>query len=146
MDAHTPRNEDDVSDVERRLAGWRPGTEGLDADAMLFAAGIAAGRGGWGRMLALTLCGLLAIVALGLGAWGMSERAQRHALVSLLHERAPTTCAYRATHVAVLPPSAYEPSPEDYLSMRRRMDEDPAIWLASLEPAAPQALGPPPPG
>ena len=39
MDAQTPRHEDDLSDFERHLAGWQPASDGLDADAMLFAAG-----------------------------------------------------------------------------------------------------------
>jgi hypothetical protein len=145
MDADTPRREDDLSEVERRLAGWRPGAEGLDADAMLFAAGLAAGRRGWGRLLGPALCGLLAALAAGLGAWGLSERAERQALAGRLRERAPKPGAPPATAVAVVPAPSYEPSPGDYLSLRRRMEQDPGGWLAPPQPAGPQALGPPPP-
>ena len=33
MHAHSPRQPDDLSDVEDRLSRWRPGAEGLDPDA-----------------------------------------------------------------------------------------------------------------
>ena len=77
MDAHTPRHEDELSDFERHLAGWQPAPGGLDADAMLFAAGQAAGQRGRGRLLGPALCVLFAVQGAGLGAWGLSERAER---------------------------------------------------------------------
>src|SRR5437764_15312701 len=80
--------EEDLSAVERRLAGWRPGPAGLDADAMLFAAGRAAGRRG--RLPALALCGVLAVAAVGLGAWALTERAERLAIAGRLREQPPT--------------------------------------------------------
>jgi len=146
MDAHTPRHEDDLSAVERRLAGWRPRAEGLDADAMLFAAGLAAGRRGWGRLLVPALCGLLAALATGLGAWGLSERAEREAMASRLRQHAPTPGAPPATAVALLPEPSYTPSPDDYFHLRQRVLQDPGRWLAFSEPAGPPAPGPPPPG
>jgi hypothetical protein len=142
MDAHTPRRNDDLNDVERRLAGWRPASGSLDADAMLFAAGQAAGRRGRGRLLWPALCVLLTVQAALLGAWGLSERAERQALASQLRERAPAPDAHPATEVAV---TGYAPSPEDYLHLRRRAERDPNGWLASLQPAGPPALGPPSP-
>jgi hypothetical protein len=145
MDPNTPRREDDLSDVERRLTGWRPRAEGLDADAMLFAAGLAAGRRGRGRLLLPALCGLLAALAAGLGAWGLDEHAERQALAARLRQRAPTPGVPPAAHVAVAPKPSYEPSPTDYLSLRRRMEQDPGGWLAPPEPAGPKAPGPPPP-
>jgi hypothetical protein len=146
MDADTPRRKDDLSEVERRLAGWRPGAEGLDADAMLFAAGLAAGRRGWGRFLGPGLCVLLTALAVGLGAWGLSEHAERQALANRLRERAPAPGGPPAAAVAAIPEPAEEPSPGDYLSLRRRMEQDPAGWLASPQSAGPAALGAPPPG
>src|SRR5439155_10166786 len=83
MDIHTPNHQDDLSDVERRLSGWRPRVEGLDADAMLFAAGLAAGRRGRVVFVVSALGGLLAIVAAGLGVWALSERSERQMLVRL---------------------------------------------------------------
>ena len=93
MDAKTPRHEDDLSDFERHLAGWQPASDGLSADAMLFAAGQAAGRRGRSQLLWPMLCALLTVQAAGLGVWGLSERAERQALASRLSERAPTHSA-----------------------------------------------------
>ncbi|MFI5459755.1 MAG: hypothetical protein ACHRXM_30385 [Isosphaerales bacterium] len=144
MDANTPRHEDDLSDLERHLAGWRPAAGGLDADAMLFAAGQAAGRRGRSQLLWPVLCALLTVQAAGLGMWGLSERALRQSLASRLPERAPTLSVPPAT-VVVVRESSYPPSPGDYLSMRRLMEQDPNGWLAALQPAGSKPLVPPPP-
>jgi hypothetical protein len=144
MDANSPRHEDDLSKFERFLAGWRPSSDGLDADSMLFAAGQAAGRRGRSQLLWPMLCALLTVQAAGLGVWGLSERAERQALASRLPERAPTQSASPAT-VAVARESSYEPSPGDYLSTRRLMEQDPNGWLASVQPAGLKANVPPPP-
>jgi hypothetical protein len=144
MDANTPRHEDDLSDFERHLAGWQPASEGLSADAMLFAAGQAAGRRGRSQLLWPMLCALLIMQAAGLGLWGLSERAERQALASRLFDRAPTHSVSPSPVVVVREPS-YEPPPGDYLSTRRQMEQEPNVWLASRQPAGLQALGPSPP-
>jgi hypothetical protein len=144
MDAKTPRHEDDLSDFERHLAGWQPASDGLSADAMLFAAGQAAGRRGRSQLLWPMLCALLTAQAAGLGAWGLSERTERQALASRLSERAPTNSASPAP-VVVVRESSFEPPSGAYLSTRRQMEQDPNGWLASRQPAALQALGPSPP-
>ena len=144
MDANSPRHEDDLSEFERHLAGWQPASDGLSADAMLFAAGQAAGRRGRSQLLWPIMCALLTVQAAGLGVWGLSERGDAQALASRLSERAPTPSAPPAT-VADVRESSYEPTPADYLSMRRLMEQDPNGWLASRQPAGLQALGPPPP-
>ena len=144
MDAHTPRHEDDLSDFERRLAGWQPASEAWMPTPCFSPRGKRpAGAGGAscsGRRCVL----LLAVQAAGLGVWGLSERAERQALASRLPERAPTPAPPRRP-VAVVPESSYEPSPGDYLSTRRQLEQDPNGWLASVQPAGLQALGPPPP-
>ena len=83
MDTQPSSNEDDLSDVERRLTGWQPAAERLDADAMLFAAGRAAGQGGLGRLLWPACCVLLVVQAAGLLVWGLAERAERFPLTLL---------------------------------------------------------------
>jgi len=145
MDMHTPRNEDDLSDLERRLSGWRPGADGLDADAMLFAAGLAARRRGRGRFLVPALCGLLAIASVGLGAWGWTERAERQILAQLLDERLREPSVPPALAVPVPSESSYTLSPVAYLRLRRQMEEDPNRWLASLPLPGAEPLEPPPP-
>jgi hypothetical protein len=132
MDQHSPRHEDNLSDVERHLAGWHPASGGLDADAMLFAAGRAAGRRGPGRLLWPALCLVLAVQAAGLTAWGLSERAECRSLAERLRERAPAPSAPPATAVAEVPEPSYTPSPDDYFHLRRRAEQD---WLASLPSA-----------
>ena len=143
MDANTPRHEDNLSDIEGQLAQWRPGADGLDADAMLFAAGLAAGRRGRGRLLGPALCGLLAILAAGLAAWGLAERSERQALASRLRQRQPSPDPAAVTDVAAITKSSYEPSPNDYLSIRRQMEQDPDRWLASQQSNGPKVSGPP---
>jgi hypothetical protein len=145
MDARTPRDENDLSDFERRLADWQPASRGLDADAMLFAAGQAAGRRRRSQLLWPAVCALLAVQAAGLGAWALSERAERQALASRLRENAPPPGVPSATAIVVLPQPAYTPGPGDYLSLRQLMERDPNSWLAAPQPAEPPAPGPPPP-
>jgi hypothetical protein len=144
MGAPSPHNQDDLSDVERRLADWRPAAAGLDADAMLFAAGQATGRRGRGRLLWPALCVLLATQAVMLGAWGLSERSERLALASRLHESAPESSAPPATAVAILPKSSYTPAPDDYFHLRGRTEQDLNRWLTLAHTDAP-APGTPPP-
>jgi len=98
---HPPGREDDLSACERRLAGWQPAAGNLDTDAMLFAAGRAAGRRG--RLLWPALCTLLAAQVAGLGVWGFSERSERVALAGLLHDRVPAPNIPQAPAVAEFP-------------------------------------------
>jgi hypothetical protein len=144
MDASTARHQDDLSDFERHLAGWQPASDGLNADAMLFAAGQAAGRRERSQLLWPVLCALLTVQSVGLGVWGLSERAERQALAIHLPERTSIHSASPAT-VAAVRDSSYQPSPGDYLSTRRMMEQDPNGWLASQQPTGLQPLVPPPP-
>jgi len=139
-----PRDENDLSDVERRLAGWQPASERLDVDAMLFAAGRAAGRGGRGRWLWPALSVLLAVLAGGLGVWGLFERAERQALASQLRQRAVEPGAAPVVGAADLPGPAYRPSLDDYLHLRRLMELDPSSWPGATQPPGAQAGNPPP--
>jgi hypothetical protein len=145
MGTNTPRHEDNLNEVERRLSGWQPASGKLDGDAMLFAAGLAAGRRGRGRLLWPALSLLLAAQAAGLGAWGMTERAGRQALASRLGGRTPAAIEPGPVAIAILPDASPTLPPDGYLSRRRQMEQDPGLWLASQEPEGPQALGPPPP-
>ena len=143
MDPHTPRNPDDLSALERRLSGWRPDAQGLDADAMLFAAGHAAGRHGAGRVFGPALCGLLAALAVGLGVWGLSERAARQALAGrgLEHARAPGAAPAADT---VAPDSSAPLAPNAYWSLRRQADQDLVHGSATPQPEGPAPPEPPP--
>lgn len=125
-----------LSELERRLARWRPGADGLDADAMLFAAGRAAGRRRW----TWPALGAMALLSVGLGAWALHERGERIALSGRLDEmRAAPGTTVPVDHT----PSPYVPSSDDQFSLRRRMEQDPDRWLSS-PPSEGAPLTPPP--
>jgi hypothetical protein len=144
MDPHSP-NSDDLSEIERRLSVWRPNAEGLNREAMLYAAGLAAGKAGRGRLLWPALCSLLAVIAVALGAWGFNERSECQFLIGRLHERTPPSAATPTNALVAAPQSASATSPDSYLNLRRQLEQDPGRWLASRESTAPTALGPAPP-
>jgi hypothetical protein len=137
MDAHA-RNPDDLTDLERRLAGWRPDAAGLDPDAMLFAAGRASVRPGPGRFVWPAVAGCLAVAAVALGGWAAAERKERLALARLLEKPAPAAPA-----VAPEPsPSPAPPVPGSYLAVTRLIRQDPDAWLARAPAGAPPARPP----
>src|SRR6266852_6201889 len=102
MDTHS-QHADDLTDVERRLAAYTPSATGLDADAMLFAAGRASVRPGPARFVWPGLTVGLTTVALVLGVWLATERAERLELAQQLRQTLPP-------HVPSPSPS---PSPGD---------------------------------
>ncbi|MFL5342649.1 MAG: hypothetical protein ACJ8F7_21160 [Gemmataceae bacterium] len=112
---------DDLSEFERRLAGCPPAAGGLDADAMLFAAGRAAARPSRAWPL---LSFAFAALSLALG-------------VGLLHERgARLEIAARQTRPApAVQPGAVpaEPSPAGdapLLAVHRALEEGRDPWPA----------------
>jgi hypothetical protein len=121
-----PHSENDLTDVESRLSAWQPDGDNLHADAMLFAAGLAAGRAGRSRFVAVTVCGLLGMFAVGLGVWGFRERAERQALAAVIRERAGTN---GPVHVQVQEVPTSPLPPGDYLSRRRSMELEQDRWL-----------------
>jgi hypothetical protein len=138
MDAQ-PSPSDDMSDLERQLSGWRPSAAGLDADGVLFAAGRATVRPGWGRIAWPIVSGCLALLAATLGVGLSRERAARLELTSRLRE--PISA------VVTAPPSLPEPyeAPLDeppaaysYLATRRALAGNLDSWLmtAKTEPPA----------
>ncbi|HEV3440794.1 MAG TPA: hypothetical protein VG122_25800 [Gemmata sp.] len=131
---------DDLNDFERRLAGWRPTSGNSNSDAMLFAAGFAAGRGFLRRRVWPGICTLLVIQAVGLVVWALSERAGRRILEIQLRESTPFSPPEIVS--PVLPEPFYEPSPQDYFHLLRVEEQDPSRWLA---PPSPGPLPPEPP-
>ncbi len=138
MDTDKSENKD-LNDLASRLSDWRPDVAGLDVSAMAFAAGLAAGRSGRGRLLLPALCGLLTTLAAALGVWGLTERAERQALASRLRERD----AAATTAVAVGSEPAYVPSPMDYFQLRRQLERDPIRGPVAM--TGPTTHGPLPP-
>lgn len=112
---------DDLGDLERRLSAWQPAPEGLDADAMLFAAGRAAGRV---RLVWPALTGFLAVLTLAFGVWAMTERAERLALDRHLREPSPAPPAPVSS-----PAVPSEPlTADDWLTARRALEEGLEAW------------------
>jgi hypothetical protein len=146
MDPHSPRADgDDLSELERRLSGLRPGSEGLDADAMLFAAGRASVRPGLGRLLWPALAGCLALLSAGLGAGLLSERTERLALAERLRsaqtDSVPPRSAMPEDGDAALP----EEIPADsYLAGRRALEQglDPLPDRPEPQAGPPEELPP----
>jgi hypothetical protein len=131
MDANA-RNPDDLTDLERRLADWRPDAAGLDPDAMLFAAGRASVRPSPTRFVWPAIAACMTVIALGLGGWAARERSGRLELARLIQKPTP----------AALTPTP-EPSPErppdgSYFAMSRMVQQDPDAFLAraTVEPAS----------
>jgi len=124
-----------VNDFERSLARLQPDRTGLNSDAVIFDAGFAAGRRG--QRLWMTISAALAIAVIGLGAWGMTERTQRRALADVVRAPAPPIGSPSVDQSIEAPSS----SPDGYLRLRRRAEQDPNGWLASWQPE--EAPGPP---
>ena len=114
-------NADDLTALERRLADCRPAAVGLDADAMLFAAGQAAAlkaRTNWAWPAATFA---FAITAAFLGTALVGERSERLALAERLvrHSVTPETPAPTAVASTESPPAA-----DSYFAARRMIDSD----------------------
>jgi hypothetical protein len=117
---------EDLTALERRLAGCRPATGGLDADAMLFAAGRAtAPRRGSRIVWPAVACGF-AFLSLALGAVLMNERSQRLALADRISRLPVANVETPATVVAPSLPLA----PDSYIVMRHMMDQNGDAWTA----------------
>lgn len=110
---------DDLTALERQLAACQPAANGLDTDAMLFAAGQAAAhcpRFVW----PVVSCGF-AILSAALGAGFVGERSERLSLASRLSGNMPALAEARTLTVS---PSSQHPAPDSYLAIRRDIERD----------------------
>jgi hypothetical protein len=139
MDAQHPRP-DDLNAVERRLAGWQPAGDGLDPDAMLFAAGRASARAGAGRFAWPAVAACLAGVTAVLGVWLAAERAERLALAEQLRRQAPAPPPPAPESAPPESSPAEQPAPTAYLTIRQRLDKGLDPWPETALPK----VGPPP--
>ena len=78
MEKHADHTED-LSEFERRLASWAPAADGLNIEAMLFAAGRASARPDPTRLWP-TLAVCSTVLAVALGIWLAAERNDRQNL------------------------------------------------------------------
>lgn len=143
MDAHTP-DFNNLTDLERRLTGWRPDAAGLTPDAMLFAAGRASARPGPGRFVWPAIAACMTLIAVSLGGWLRVERTERLALAQVLRNPGTSVGGPAATPIAPEPLASPEkPLPDSYLAVTRLIRQDPDAWLAQERTAAGPAGRPP---
>ena len=127
-------SDSNLSEFERRLSGWRPASDGLDADAMLFAAGRASVRSP-ARFAWPAIAACLALVVGLLGNRLVNERAEnRQLLAQLQPNEAPARVVKRSLSL-----------PETSLfAARRALERDPDGWSPPIAAAeggdAPRAM------
>jgi hypothetical protein len=124
---------EDVNELERRLSSWQPSRDGLDADAVLFAAGRASVRPGPARFVWPALTVLLTALAAALGLGLTTERSERLVLAQRLREHPPAPAVNPspppAAHAAPAESlAADEPAPESYLASRRALEKGLDAW------------------
>lgn len=119
-------SEPEMSDLERRLAGWRPAADGLDADAMLFAAGRASARRPVSRFAWPAIAAALAL-ALGVSESTRSvERREHEVALARLSDasQSPTAAA------------TWDGSSPNYLIVRRALEDNPdGATVVSMPPS-----------
>jgi hypothetical protein len=132
-------NADDLTDLERRLVACHPTAAGLDADAMLFAAGQAAAHPRRPRIVWPAIaCGFAFLSAI-LGAGLMRERSERLELADRLNR--PAAVAAETPKTADAPSSP--PGPDSYVAIRHLVEQDADAWLARSDRTAGPALASP---
>ena len=90
---------------------------------------------------------MLALTSVGLASWGLAERRELMQLArnQPQNDRSPSIAVVRELEPAK---SIYEPSAEDYLSLRREMEADPNRFLVlhAAVSSRPAEASPPPAG
>jgi hypothetical protein len=151
MDKHSNCPED-LNEMERRLSAWRPSSDALDADTVLFAAGRASVQPGPARFVWPALSALLTALTIILGLWLVNERNERLALARRLHERptAPAINSSPAPAPNAVPAESSdleEPTADGYLASRRALEKGLDAWPSRTEvrsgPSDPSSGDPP---
>jgi hypothetical protein len=135
MQEHPDRT-DAVTELELRLADWRPATAGLSPDQVLFAAGRVAGR--TGRNLGWVVSGCLMVLMLVLGPSFRFEREARLQLLAQLQDlRRVIDAVPRPPFEEGESPSSNPPRASSYLTARNAMIHDIDRWSehVTTEPA-----------
>jgi hypothetical protein len=136
-----------MNELERRLAAWQPAVAGLDADALLFAAGRASARPGAVRFVWPALAACASLLAIALGIWLVDERAERMALARQLRQQSHMLANTPAQSSPSDPTPAQveeEPPQDSYLAGHRALDKGLEAWPMSAV-IRPDPLGPIPP-
>lgn len=130
-----------LTDLERRLAGWRPSREGLVADQLLFAAGRTAGRSSW-PIVTLGLGLVSVVLTIGL----VHERMSRLELLAQLKLAPPLSVPPSTDKLDVTQPSPVEPPTSgSYLTSRVALSEGLDAWSSAATPNRSDRNDPPGP-
>ncbi len=123
---------EDLKALEQRLRSWRPSDQGLDADAVLFAAGRASARRPVVRRFAWpALAAALALAAAGLAVWGALERQERQELLARLNETPSGRPSPQQQEPAVKP----KLNPSSYLALNARVRSEGVDALVASRPS-----------
>jgi hypothetical protein len=138
-------NSDDLTDIERRLTACEPSSAGLDADAMLFAAGRAAARRGPTRFVWPALAAGLAAATVVLGVWLKAERDERLILAGRLEQMRPAPELPPSPPAAVPaePPGESQPPSSSVIAARPALEQGLDAWPAAPAPPGPPSPNPP---
>jgi hypothetical protein len=124
--------QDDLTPLEQRLAECHPAATGLDADAMLFAAGRAAAMRAAGPRWpwpAATCC--FAVLSLALTAALVGEHSERRALAARL-DRLAVLAMSQPGQI----PDLSAPAPDSYLAARRSIESGTVESFARSDPSS----------
>jgi len=127
MDTHSS-HPDDLKKSEARLADWKPAVDGLDPEAMLFAAGRASARAGKSRFVWPIACGCLALTVAALGARLTAERSERLALLREIQQKSSEASLASPSVLDEQPPVSL--GPDSYLVLRREWERQSGEWTA----------------
>jgi hypothetical protein len=148
MDTHP----DELSELERRLASRAPASDGLDADAMLFAAGRASVRPRRERFVWAALAAGLAVLCGLLGVQLTAERAKRLSLAKQLSlieqlQQPPAPRPAPPAPPAEAPPTAEQPPSSHVLTAhplpRQGFEDWPKPSIIGIDPPGPPSTEPP---
>ncbi len=120
MDIDKPNidHENDLTNLERRLAAWRPAVGVLDRDRMLFNSGRASAQAE-GRLWSWRLAtGAMFLVSAVLGGFLVRERSQRVAIETALASRSGPSELFSASVLTQLPIDSLGPSTYRVLTAR----------------------------
>jgi hypothetical protein len=123
MHAPDPRDRPEMTDLERRLAGWAPAPVALNRDAMLFEAGRSSAQTPTCPRLLASLTAL-SVLALAVAGWAAHEHAQRRDMERLLAERSHALDLLRAELLVVpgpAPVALAAPAPESLIVLSQRL-------------------------
>lgn len=129
--------QNDLSDVERRLASWTPAAQGLDLSAALFAAGRASACPSKALRAWQAAAACLAVAGLILGTGLAWERSQRLTLVAKLADNSVPVAS------AIIPMEPLAPS--SYFVLRHKLEESTDVAALAVYADGPGSKEPSPP-